>query len=382
MNTYIQYNEEARLYHEKLKSENRILFEGIVGSTAYGTNHENSDIDKVFVYIENTDNVLTGNYSYQLCVSKDYVGYEIGRLIDLIGENNPNILDLINPHESTIIYMHPLYKQLIVDNYKSFITTRIYYSYGGYANTQIAKARGLNKKVANPMVERKDILDFCFAPAELTGKKNLFSFFKKPVFNANPINIKDYLTLKNIKMSNCGIASISHMKNTFYLFHDKTGKKKYRGIADKKFVQLVLSSIPKNEVPLTTFYCNFEAFSSHCKKYREYNDWLVKRNEHRYNKFVEVGKGYDTKNLAHCHRLLDMCIEIFTKNEINVRRSDKEIAELKAILNGEKEFEDLLKDAQEKFDKIEVLHAQSSLPEQVDFNFIFDLLLEFRKSFF
>ncbi len=48
-----------------------------------------SDIDKKFVYILPEDYILGTEYTEQLNVDKDYVGWEIRRFLELMGSNNP-----------------------------------------------------------------------------------------------------------------------------------------------------------------------------------------------------------------------------------------------------------------------------------------------------
>jgi len=66
MKTEITYN--------YLVENGLILYECIVGSQAYATNVETSDIDKKFVYILPMENILGTGYVEQINVNKDYTG--------------------------------------------------------------------------------------------------------------------------------------------------------------------------------------------------------------------------------------------------------------------------------------------------------------------
>jgi hypothetical protein len=92
------------------------------------------------------------------------------------------------------------------------------------------------------------------------------------------------------------------------------------------------------------------------------------------------GKGYDVKNLAHCHRLLDMSIEIGEGKGINIRRSNRE--ELLSIRRGEYEYDKLVEDALAKIKKMDTVYENSSLPEDVDSKFVEDVLLSIRKQWY
>ncbi|MEO6305757.1 MAG: hypothetical protein ABIP51_21580, partial [Bacteroidia bacterium] len=152
----------------------------------------------------------------------------------------------------------------------------------------------------------------------------------------------------------------------------------YKGVTDKDNVQIVLSSIKKNAKPLCTFYANIEGFQTYCKKYKEYWDWFAAKNETRYLHNITVGEGYDTKNMSHCHRLLDMCIEILRDGELNVRRPNRQ--ELIDIRFGKTPYATLLENANKKIALIEELALKSSLPDAVEPEFISDLLFSIRKE--
>src|SRR6185369_5265478 len=77
----------------------------------------------------------------------------------------------------------------------------------------------------------------------------------------------------------------------------KTNTSKYKGITDKDDVQIVLSSIEKDIRPSTMFYCNIEGFSSYCKEYKEYQEWVEKRNPERYKDNLNNNSAFDVKNM-------------------------------------------------------------------------------------
>ena len=71
-------------------------------------------------------------------------------------------------------------------------------------------------------------------------------------------------------------------------------------------------------------YFNKDGYSVYCKKYKEYWEWVGKRNEARYNTTMSHGKNYDSKNMMHVFRLLLMAKEIAEEGKINVYRNDRE----------------------------------------------------------
>jgi hypothetical protein len=148
-------------------------------------------------------------------------------------------------------------------------------------------------------------------------------------------------------------------------------------IQDERSNDVSLSDVPRGSMPEFTMQFNKDGYSIYCKEYREYWDWVEKRNPHRFSDNMLHGKGYDGKNLAHCHRLLDMAIEIAEGKGINVRRENRE--ELLAIRRGEMEYDDLLASAEEKIRKMDEVYDKSDLPVKVDRDFGNNILLEIRK---
>ena len=149
----------------------------------------------------------------------------------------------------------------------------------GYAMTQIKKARGLNKKIMNPMdKERKSVLDFCYIQ-----------------YHQGAISLKKWLEEKGYQQENCGLVNIPHMKDIYGLYHDADGQ--YAGVVREKTVDtVVLSSIPKNAPQEAILYFNKDGYKKYCKDYRDYWSWVEKRNDARYENTISHGKNYDAKN--------------------------------------------------------------------------------------
>jgi predicted nucleotidyltransferase len=134
-------DEEAIKKHKHLSENGLILFEAIVGSQSYGTALPTSDIDKKFIYIEPLENILSGNITTQINISKDYVGYEIARYMELLKTCNPNTIEITSTPEDCIVSVHPLFKKYFIDQREKFLTKQARFSFGNYAATQIKKAR-------------------------------------------------------------------------------------------------------------------------------------------------------------------------------------------------------------------------------------------------
>jgi predicted nucleotidyltransferase len=89
---------------EQKSPGSRPLYLVIRGSHAYGTNIETSDTDYAGVFIQSQDDILGNSYKEQINDDKnDIVIYEIRRFIELLGSNNPTVLELLNTDRKSVV---------------------------------------------------------------------------------------------------------------------------------------------------------------------------------------------------------------------------------------------------------------------------------------
>ncbi|MGB0885982.1 MAG: DNA polymerase beta superfamily protein [Chitinophagales bacterium] len=344
-----------------LKENNLILFECISGSTAYGLNTASSDIDIKGVFYLPKEQFFGLNYIPQVSDEKnDVVYYEIGRFIELLSVSNPNILEMMFTDEQFIKINCPLFQKIKKDFLLSIACKN---TFAGYAFSQIKKAKGLNKKIVNPIdKKRKTVLDFCYV-----------SEFGKS------IPIHKYLEANKLKQENCGLVKLNHMKDVFALYHSLVIN--YSGIiSSEKANDISLSSVEKGEKALATFYFNKDGYSQYCKEYKQYWDWVAKRNEARYENTVSNEANYDAKNMMHTFRLLNMAEEIATESTLNVFRKDREF--LLSIKNGERTYDELVQLAEKKLKKVQLAFDNSDLNKEPNIKALENILIEIRTELY
>jgi hypothetical protein len=346
--------------HE-LKEKNCLLLECVSGSQAYGTAHDKSDTDIKGVYVLPKENFYSLEFEEQINEDNNNVMfYELRKFIDLLSKNNPNMLELLAIPGDCIRYKHPLYDLIRPELFLSKLCKD---SFAGYAMTQIKKARGLNKKIVNPMDEqRKSILDFCYV-----------------VSGQGSMPVSSFLVQHNYKQENCGLVAIPHMREVYGLYYSADGF--YQGIMRKEdSMDISLSSVKEGEVPVATMSFNKDGYSKYCKDYKSYWEWVENRNEVRYENTIEHGKNYDAKNMMHTFRLLDMAEEIGRTGKIIVRRPNRDF--LLQVKSGEFSYEELVAKAEERLSEIEWVFQKSDLPEIPDMSRINTLLYEIRSTFY
>lgn len=348
---------------QELKDKNLLLLECISGSKAYGLDTADSDTDIKGVYYLPKECFYGLNYIAQINnESNDEVYYELGRFVELLSKNNPNILELLATPDECILFKHPIMEALSMD---MFLSKQCKDTFAGYAHSQIKKARGYKKKVVNPVEkERKSLLDFCFVLEGYTS-----------------VTLKEWLSKNHYQQFRCGLTAITHTKEMYALFYDPSGEKLYRGITSGENANEVsLSSIPKGEQPVAYLFCNIESYSAYCKEYREYWEWVEKRNEHRYSGNQKHGKDYDAKNMMHTIRLLQVAEEIFRDGKLNVRRSNRE--QLLNIKSGHWEYDELLLKADKIMGNIETYYAKSALQKEVNMEYVASILIGMRNELY
>lgn len=348
---------------EDLRHQGAILFECITGSKAYGLDLPHSDIDIRGVFILPERRFFGLDYLDQVSdETNDIIFYELRRFVDLLYQSNPNLLEMLNVAPEHILFKHPLFDRLRPEY---FLSKRCKDTFLGYARTQIRKARGLNKKIFNPIPrERQSLLHFCYVAQ-----------------NGGSVALLPWLAQRGWSQECCGLVNIPHMKDVYGLYYDQERKKGYRGILTKEDANdVTLSSIAKGEKLVAYLFFNRDGYSSYCKDYRQYWEWVEQRSEERYRNTLEHGKNYDAKNMMHTFRLLDMAEEILGKGKVIVRRPNR--AELLRIRNGEYTFDELMTMADAKIRHIEELAETSPLPEEPDRGAIEEALVGIRKEWY
>ena len=394
---------------EELQKSGWIAYEYMRGSHMYHLNVETSDIDVGGVFICPKEMLfgLRSSYQEQIADEKnDTVFYEFGRWIELLLKANPTALEsLFAPKDCIIGEVHPAI-QHIIDNKDMFVSKECFKTFYGYAVSQIGKARGLNKKIVNPITERKDILDFCYT-------------FK----NQGSQPIKEFLKERGLDQKYCGLVNIPNMRDVFGVYYDWAAYFKFENVPSvDRFLMLAnifdpddvdeirddaneriknkeffgyggivhpdemeksndvrLSSIPKGEMPICFMTYNKDAYTCHCRDYKEYKEWEEKRNPVRYES--NLNKNYDSKNVMHCMRLVRMAKELAQGKGFNVVR-DEDRQYLLDIRNHKFEYDDVMAQLENEKHEMEVAIENSTLPEHSDYEAINNLLIEARKKIY
>ena len=395
---------------DSVRQSGDLLFESIRGSHLYGLAGPTSDVDTYGIWCCPVSWLLGSGRDYlpDLKSEKnDDSWVDIGKYIKLLEESNPDaIISLFTPADK-ILHFDPVLEPLW-DIRDEILSKACFKSFSGYAHDQLMKARGKNKKISiNPeeVKTRKTPIDFCYVIRQDGG---------------GTINLQDWLKEKGLKQEHCGLSHIQPGKGMYYLYYawgeDKSlttesyAKSRYpdapihhtrykdeldevkkragemitfRGIlkAGEESEQLRLTSIPKEvqaEGPLCIFQYNQDAFSAHCKKYKEYWEWVEKRNQDRF--VIDAEHGFNAKNLSHCYRLMIQGMEIAQGKGLILDRTGIDADILLDIKNHKMTYDEIMVLCESKQKEMEEAFEKSTLRDLPPIDKLENLLIEIRSK--
>lgn len=409
-----------------IEEKGLIAYKYIAGSHSQNLNGPESDEDFHGVYFAPIEAILGLGADYQEEVSDekhDETYHEFGKWMALLSKGNPNALEsLFIPEKLVVGEVHPVIKK-VLEHRDKFVSKEVVRALSGYAFNQIKKARGLNKKIVKQVNEKKDVLDFCYVDYEQGSKP-----------------IKEWLKENNLDQKYCGLVNIPNMPHTYGVYYDFAAyfkfeeydkdkefweknfdgetfqnwcfdmrfrtvhgdkfmdydycMKTYGRVVNREFFhyggivhpddieksnEVRLSSIPKGELPICKMYYNKDAYTCHCREYKETQEWIQNRNQKRYSKAEEAG--YNQKNMCHCVRLLTMAKEISEGKGFNLwRTADRDF--LMGIKNGDYTYEYLIEYSDKLLADVNENLSKSDLPDEVDKDFVNDLLVKCRMEYY
>lgn len=404
---------------QDVRKSNRLLYEYIRGSVAYGTAFDNmenvqSDVDTSGVFFAPQNELLgfNSNYIERIADEKnDNVWFEIGKWFELLCNSNPNIIESLWIPQRCILFENDIIKE-IKENRNMFLSKKVYETFGGYAKSQIKKARGLNKAIVNPVYERLTPLDF------------VYTFYKQ-----GSTKIENWLEYRGLKQRYCGLVNIPNMHEVYGLYYDfgthievEFGNKEnfynaiekhqinemflktlfdyfnislfddirkydipcygFRGIlnVNETSNELRLANIPKDAKPLCHIAYNIYGYTKHCSDYKRYTDWVKNRNPNRYE--INKKNTYDVKNMYHMFRLINMCTEILNGDGVNIDRTNIDRDFLMKIRRGEFEYDEIMNLLEIQNENMMKAYQNTKLPDDINQNEINQMLIDVRKKIY
>lgn len=428
-----------KITFEEIREKGLLLYEYVRGSQVYGTSTPQSDVDHGGIFIAPMNQLFGLGLDYADEVSDekhDTCWWELGKFMSLVLKSNPTVLEALFIPEDKIIYEHPLMTE-IKKHRDMFVTKQAFKPLGGYAVSQIEKARGQNKKIhwdINQMT-RKTPLDYVYTFCNQGSK-----------------NIQPWLEERGLEQRNIGLVNIPNMEGVYGAYYDfgqhiklnnitkeyfcskKNSEDKFityifdifavRGIWDdyssyernmeyiwKKISipkgghcgiispnndsnelrynsHVTFSSVKKGDEPICWVVYNQGAYENHCRKYKEYEEWKKNRNKARYeNNLSGLDKNnpelfYDAKNMMHCFRLIAMATEIANGEGMKLDRRGIDADFLLDVRNRKYTYAELIEMLDKKKEIMDETIQSSTIPDEIDVEFVNNLLLSARETFY
>jgi len=393
---------------DRITFEGGILYKYVCGSQLFHLEGDNSDIDTCGIFMCSLNSLLGLSEEYISKLFDDKNNntlYEFGRFCELLSRSNPSTFEaLYAPQRLHIIRPHRCIMPLF-EMRDSFVTKECLKTFVSYAKEQVNKARGLNKKIMNPVLEKKTPYDFAYVPHK-QGSTKIESFLANchiypqycglvrlpnmhemygvyydfgAHFEDFKMSIEDFMKDANLRSLVIQTQGISEAGLADWFCRQR--RIGYRGMLLEESTQFRCSSVSKGESTICIMSFNESGFMDYCKKYKEYADWVEKRNKVRYES--NLGSNYDSKNMMHCLRLIHMGTEIARGDGVILDRREAGDRELLLDVKAHKyEYEELKEIVDASLVEFEKAISECTIPESIDKRIVNSLLYEIRKEYF
>lgn len=293
--------------------------------------------------------------------TNDETYWEISKFFFELSKANPQALEMLYSPDNCIIegkeYLYKIRAEM------NFVTRRCEKTFVEFAKGQIARARGLNKKVFNPQAAfAPKVLDFCYVAMPNGTAKPVKEWLKIHENDDYGADQKWY-----------SLAAIDHIDMGYAIYGQPKAERDVQGLNEHEWRwaygivrdentsgDIQLNSIPKGKPVLAFMFYNKNAYSKACKEYAEFKEWEKKRNPERYETTLAHGQGYDAKNMMHCIRLLFTARDIAMTHRVVVSRKNERDFLLN-IKQGGWSYDDVLSYAEKLLSEVTTLFANSGL---------------------
>lgn len=321
------------------------VFSTITGSTAYGTNTPESDVDIRGIAILDDLKYYFGfvdRFEQYESGQEDTVIYDIRKAFHLISDANPNMIDLLFTDERFFQNVHPSF-QAVLENRNKFLSKRVRYTYTGYAFAQLKRIKTARGWLLNPPTKKPERADYGLPEKSLLSKDDLGAFQW----------VLAYLLKDSLEYLNLSDTTKLELDAVNWI-----GLIQQKGIPDETLNQIQkitgASDMWMETMRREQMYLNAK------RHFDSYMQWKNGRNKKR--AALEEKFGYDTKHASHLVRLMRMGKEILTEGKVLVFRPDRE--ELMAIRNGAWPYDSIEEYANKMEVEIASLSETSSLPKE------------------
>ena len=177
----IKENPDYNFLYENEHLGNNIILLGLGGSHAYGTNVPTSDLDIRGIAIEKPEELI-GYQKFEQCINEktDTTVFAFNKMIHLLTQNNPNIVEIIGLNPDQYLYVSKLGQELL-DHKDLFLSKRCFYTFGGYARANLKRLQNALARDNYPEKEKNEHISISLQSA-LTTFNNQHNTEINPAF--------------------------------------------------------------------------------------------------------------------------------------------------------------------------------------------------------
>lgn len=335
--------------------EQQLLVKHYAGSHAYGTALPSSDVDLRGVFCADPVNVRTPFFPIREVEDnseEDTKFYELAHFMKLCLDCNPNIVETLWVDDEDIMFRTPAY-DLLREHRKRLLSSKIAFTFSGYALSQLKRIKGHNKWINNPQTKEPP------KPKEFVS---LVQWFGQKKMLPRDFNLETWRDNYRLVPYAGDLYGVYYAEN-HHLYNYSTGSLNTNFDGERYNLG----------APLALVKFNKEEYKLAKEKHEQYWSWKHNRNKARSE--LEEQFGYDTKHAMHLVRLLRMGVEALSCGHILVKRPDAE--ELLSIRNGTWTYNMVIQYAEEMDRQVrEVWYKKTKLPKKPDVKFAAELLME------
>lgn len=363
-----------------------VVFVTLAGSQAHGTAREGSDVDlrgvfvaplelrlSLFRSVEQHEGPLDGSFgetvlkglrahptaSLALSVKTESVLFDVAKFLSLCAAANPNALEILFADERDWMYETPAWRRLHGERHR-FLSRKVRQTYLGYALAQLKRIGTHRSWLLRPPSHKPTREEFGLPDAATLGPDDRDRIERGIAEKLRGYGIDAVEMPKSIR--------VELQERLQALWQDllQAGD----GDLDDRLRAVATSALhlPREVEAALDAERKYRAAMKHWEAYRT---WEASRNPARAE--LERRHGYDTKHAMHLVRLMRSGLEVLETGDLRVRRPDAD--DLNAIRDGALTFEQLLGLASELQARMEEAAARSSLPADVDPDFVDALAL-------
>lgn len=349
---------------------NKIFFVAIAGSHAYGLNTNTSDLDIKGVFYKPNSlfsiiEVLEGKTYIEpwalkvpeLCTN-GYEGslYNLDKFIKLAAQCNPNIIELLFLPESKYLEITSSGQKLL-DARREFLSTKVKFTYTGYATSQLHRIETHRRWLLNP-------------PEEFP-QRSTFGLPEKPTIEPSKWLEINAMITKEIDSWEIDFFNMEE--------YEKIKVKEQLAKVLERYEQspyLVAAKTIGLEDNLRELVAKESLYRKAIEQYKSYQTWKTTRNPKRF--LLEQQYHYDTKHASHLVRLLRQGKELLETGNLIADRTGLDADELISIRNGAWTYEQLMAYTEKLNRELDefYLSGKSPLPKVVNYETIDKLFYE------